>query len=185
MTTLKKILLVLGANFVFNTPALAEFVVKDVEATLKDRDIQVFAKVELNLSEQAELAIDNGVPLVVITEFELMRDGWLWDETIVQQSNARRLRYHSLSGRYVVESLDANELQTYGSVADALRGMGTLRSVIIKVPHDLPAPLPELTLAVRSRLDLNDLPPPMRPLALFSPSWRLSSDWTTWQIVKP
>ena len=39
-------------------------------------------------------------------------------------------------------------------------------------------------MAVRSSLDINALPAPLRPMALFSANWRLSSDWTQWQIAR-
>jgi len=31
---------------------------------------------------------------------------------------------------------------------------------------------------VRSLIDINALPAPLRPTALFSPQWQLSSDWS-------
>ena len=166
-------------------PAQADFVVKDVEANLIERQLHVSTKVELNLSEQAELAVENGVPLIVLTEFALVRTGLLWNSTLFRHSNGKRLRYHSLSDRYVVEDLELDEIDTFSSVAEALESMGVFRSLVFPIPQELNTDSRHYTLTVRSRLDINKLPAALRPLAFFSPSWQLTSDWTSWQITNP
>lgn len=158
-----------------------KFVVKEVSATLVESALQVSARVDLTLSEAAEQAVDNGVPLTVLTEFELQESGALWNQTLAKGVSRTRLRYHALSSQYVVEDGDSNRVETYRSVTDALRRMGSLRTLTI----DLPDPRGDRSryrLAVRSRLDINALPPPLRAMAFFSPEWRLASDWTRWQI---
>lgn len=161
----------------------ADFVVTDVKARLDRNDLYVSTRIQLDLSEQAELAVENGVPLVVLTEFVLMRDGFLWDETLLESRIRQQLRYHSLADRYVVENLEGGEMNTYSSVSKALKSMGVLRSRLSPLPAEVDIDRPEYTLEVRSRLDINRLPAALRPLAFFSPSWRLSSDWTKWQVT--
>ena len=165
--------------------ALADFVVKDVEANLVQQELRVSTKIELNLSEQAELAVENGVPLVVLTEFALVRNGLLWNDTLFKHKNGQRLRYHSLSDRYVVEDLEVEKIDTYSSVTEALQSMGVFRSLVFSVPEEVETDKTDYSLVVRSRLDINKLPAALRPLAFFSPSWQLSSDWTSWQITNP
>ena len=181
---MKRLLVGIACCF-FLEPVWAEFVIKDVQVDLAQREMHVSTKMELTLSEQAELAVENGVPLVVLTEFALIRSGLIWDQVLSEHHNGQLLRYHSLSGRYVVENLDVEEVDTYESVAEALESMGVLRSLVFTVPESVPPDWREYTLAVRSRLDINRLPAALRPLAFFSPSWQLSSDWTTWQITNP
>ena len=161
--------------------AEAEFVVKDVSALLAERALQVSARVDLTLSEAAEQAVDNGVPLTVLTEFEVQESGVLWSHTLARGVSRTRLRYHALSSQYVVEDGISNRVETYRSVADALRRMGSVRTVTIELPNG-EANSSRYRLAVRSRLDINALPPPLRTMAFFSPDWRLASDWTRWQI---
>ena len=163
-------------------PACADFVVKGVEAQLDDRNLRVSARVELNLSEQAELAIENGVPLVLLTEFELQDQGLLWKRTLLESRVRRQLRYHGLAHSYVVEDLEGGEIDIFNSVNEALNSMGVLRDQVFSMPEDVQVGDQEYTLIVRSRLDINRLPAALRPLAFFSPSWRLSSDWTRWQV---
>lgn len=164
-------------------PADADFVVRDVQASLVQQQLHVSTKIELNLSEQAELAVENGVPLVVLTEFALVRSGYFWDNTLFKHRNGKRLRYHSLSDRYVVEDLEVNGINTFNSVTEALQSMGVFRSLVFPLPQEIDANSPHYSLIVRSRLDINKLPAALRPLAFFSPSWQLSSDWTSWRIT--
>ena len=79
-------------------PASADFVVTGVDARLDDRSLHVSARVELILSEQAELAIENGVPLVLLTEFELQDEGFLWKRTLLESRVRRQLRYRPPGG---------------------------------------------------------------------------------------
>lgn len=166
-------------------PVFGDFTVQDVEANLAERALRVSTRIELNLSEQAERAVENGVPLVVLTELELVKGGVFWDQTLAKYRNGQQLRYHSLADRYIVENLNDEHIDTYASLDEALRSMGVLRSLEIPVPEGLEVDSPAYRLEVRSRLDINRLPAPLRPLAFFSPSWRLSSDWTTWPITVP
>lgn len=166
-------------------PVYGEFVVEDVQADLVQQELHVSTKINLSLSEQAELAVENGVPLVVLTEFALIKDGILWDQTLLIYKNGQQLRYHSLSDRYVVQDLDVEGIDTYGSVTEALQSMGALRSLVLRLPESVELNTTGYTLSVRSRLDINKLPAALRPLAFFSPSWQLTSDWTSWQITNP
>lgn len=163
--------------------AYGDFVVKSVQANIVQHELHVSTKIDLNLSEQAELAVENGVPLVVLTEFALVRNGLLWSDTVFKHRNGQVLRYHSLSDRYVVENLNVETIDTFGSVTEALQSMGVFRSLVFSLPETVEAESPDYSLIVRSRLDINELPAALRPMAFFSPSWQLSSDWTSWQIT--
>lgn len=179
----KEVLLPALALFMVLTGAAsADFVVRDVQARLDQQDLHVSTWVEINLSEQVELAIENGVPLVILTEFELLSGGVLWNKALLESRVRRQLRYHSLADRYVVENLENGEIDIYNSVKEALNSMGVLRRQVFTLPVGVKPGVRGYTLAVRSRLDINRLPAALRPLAFFSPSWRMSSDWTRWQV---
>jgi len=176
----------LSAVLLYGMPsgsASADFVVADVQASLDRRELHVTTRIRLDLSEQAELAVENGVPLVVLTEFVLVRDGVLWDDTLLEISIRKQLRFHSLADRYLVEDLEGGRIDLYDSVSEALKSMGVFRSQVFKLPDEVNPYSPGYTLKVRSLLDINRLPAALRPLAFFSPSWRLSSGWTKWQVT--
>jgi len=159
--------------------AHAEFAVKRVSAHREAERVSVNAEVVLNLTPQAQSAVDNGVPLVILTEVAVVRPGAFWSETVTERTVRRRLRYHALSDRYIVEGNDPGEFETFRSAAAALKRLGQLRGLMLTVAQP---PAGDLMVAIRSRLDVNALPPPMRPMALFSADWQLSSNWTRWAI---
>jgi hypothetical protein len=115
----------------------------------------------------------------VLTEFEIMRPGPFWDTTLLRRKLRRRLRYHALSDRYIVERPGNSEIEIFRSMASALRHLGRIKGLQLDFTGHLPE---DSLLAVRSRLDINALPAPLRPMALFSADWQLSSDWTRWRI---
>lgn len=156
--------------------ARAQFVVDKVDAQQVDERIQVRVNLELSLTDGAEQALAHGVPLIVVHEVALKKSGWLWNRVQQRSSERHRLRYHALSGRYVVDSDDA-VLDTFRTVTDALEFINSTSATF-----DVPERSPAYTVAVRSRIDINALPAPLRPTALFSPQWQLSSDWSQWPI---
>lgn len=157
--------------------AHAQFVVDRVDAQRVDEGIRVSVELDLSLTDATEEALSHGVPLIVVHEIALNRSLWFWRRLEQQTSERHRLRYHALSGRYVVDSEDA-VLDTFRSISDALEFINSAAA-----RFDLPAGnAADYNVAVRSRIDINALPAPLRPTALFSPQWQLSSDWSQWPI---
>jgi len=165
--------------FTFSPLSHAEFTIKQVTAQNTEQRLTVSADMHLSLTAEAQAAVENGVPLVVLTEFAVLRPGTFWDETLFKRKLRGRLRYHALSDRYIVERPDKSGIEIYRTVENALRHLGRVR----KIDFDNIGVIPkDCLLAVRSRLDINALPAPLRPMALFSAKWHLSSDWTRWKI---
>ncbi len=158
----------------------AEFSVRKVEVE-NDRDrLLISADMELGLTAEVEAAVNNGVPIVLLTRIALVRDGLFWNHEIDQVTTRARLRYHALSDHYVVDTSDSEGIEMFRSVDDALRRIGTLRGISLAMPG--PTSKPTYSLAVRSRLDIDALPGPLRPMAFLSSDWRLDSNWTRWRI---
>lgn len=167
---------IIVVSLLLSGAARAQFVVDKVEARREGGDIRVQVDLDLSLSDAAEQALAHGVPLIVVHEVALEENGWLWNRVRQRTSERHRLRYHALSGRYVVDSDDA-VLDTFRTVTDALEYINSASA-----SFDAPARSAAYLIAVRSRIDINALPAPLRPTALFSPQWRLSSDWSQWPI---
>jgi hypothetical protein len=161
--------------------AFADFAVRRVEMHSVDNRLLVSADVDLGLTEEVEDAVSNGVPLVLLTEFRIIRSGLLWDADIDQINTRSRLRYHALSDHYIVETSTSEGIEMFRSVDDALRRIGTLRNISLALPESYAKNHHQL--AVRSRLDIDALPGPLRPMAFLSSNWRLNSNWTHWKIL--
>jgi len=156
--------------------ARAQFVVDKVDARRVEEGVRVQVELDLSLSDAAEKALSHGVPLIVVHEVALTRNGWLWNRVQQQTSERHQLRYHALSGRYIVDSDDA-VLDTFRTITDALEYINSTSATFAVSEH-----IADYMVAVRSRIDINALPAPLRPTALFSPQWQLSSDWSQWPI---
>ncbi len=160
--------------------AHAEFVVRKVEMLRDGEQILVSTDIELNLPSEVESAVNNGVPLVLLTELKLVQDWFIWKETISDTRIRSELRYHSLSDHYIVKSSESERIEMFRSVGEALKRIGSVRSLALNLP---PEDGVRRGLAVRSHLDINALPGPLRPMAFLSPSWRLNTDWTHWRVI--
>lgn len=132
-------------------------------------------------------ALENGVPITFFQEFELFHsvpvlgDFWDWETTKWRARLNYELRYHALSEQYVVFSLDTHEQLSFQSLDEALRTLGHIKG--FSLPPKDTADITGLKLRLRSGLDLNALPTPMRPGALISSKWQLNSPWVEakWQ----
>ncbi len=64
----------------------------------------VDANIRMRLTKHAREALQNGVPLEILVEVEVLRERpWLWNETIEHIRKTYRLSYHALSERYIVK----------------------------------------------------------------------------------
>ena len=133
------------------------------------------ADVLVPLPSRLEEALQRGVPLHFVAEFELSRGRWYWlDEKIAQASQTFRLSYHALTRQYRVT---LNGLaQHYPTLDEAVRAMGTVRGWRV-VEVDLLRPGTPYDAQVRMRLDTGQLPKPFQVTALTNRDWTLQAEW--------
>lgn len=139
------------------------------------------AKIAYPLTARVKEAIDNGVPILFQQQLELIKSipllgsYWQWDETLWTSEIRHQLRYHALTQQYIVLDIDTQHQRNYSSLSDALNALGKINQ--LNLPPEYFTDPDNLTLLVRSGLDLNALPTPMRPGALISSKWQLTSPW--------
>ena len=165
--------------------ALAQFDISNGEAQLNKQTLTVSASLELSLSDKAEEALSKGIPLEVITNLRLVqRRRWLWDRQLGAWSLKHRIRYHALSGQYLVSGKlpDIDATESFTSLQEALRYMGNIEEIDLALPETPPAGKQRYRLQLRTSLDIEALPAPLRPVAYTSPAWHLNSGWSTWKV---
>lgn len=137
--------------------------------------------VELNLPPKVEEALNNGIPLVLVIDVRLYRQrALLWDRKVQAWTLRRTLRYHALSGQYLVSGdppVPQNR-ESFNILAEALTQAGALDVNLALVQPVQPEA--EYRIAVRVQLDIEALPHLLRPVAYTSRAWDLDSGWTTW-----
>ncbi|NIR27972.1 MAG: DUF4390 domain-containing protein [Gammaproteobacteria bacterium] len=142
------------------------------------------ADITFDFSEESLEALENGVPLTIILEMQLLRRRRLiWDEAVATREERYQLEVHALSGRYVFKNLHSGPTRSFRTLEEAMAALGTISSLPV-FGSDLLNPKEEYRLRLRARLDIEALPSPLRPLAYLSGPWRLNSDWYVWPIER-
>ena len=142
------------------------------------------ARIRFTFSEDNLEAMRNGVALTVIVDVEVLREReqW-WNETLATHEIRYRIETNVLTGRYRIRSLGDHRTRSYDSFEEMVDALGRLHSIPAIARDRLPAEAPCLA-RIRARLDIEALPSPLRPLAYFSPRWRLNSEWFEWRIER-
>ncbi len=145
------------------------------------------AKIAYPLTPRVKEALSNGVPITFLQEIRLIRSipllgqYWQWQKTRWETTLSYQLRYHALSEQYILKALDTSYQRSFPTLTAALDALGHIES--LNLPPERLSDTIVTRLQIRSRLDLHALPTPMRPGALISSKWQLSSPWSMaeWQ----
>lgn len=139
------------------------------------------AQIDYPLTPRVIEALQNGVPVTFYQEMKLVESFpilgrfWQWETNLWQTRLNYELRYHALSEQYVLKSLETGDQQNFPNLDGALIALGKIED--ISLPPEYTEEPDSLKLLIRSGLDLNALPTPMRPGALISSKWQLTSPW--------
>ena len=128
-------------------------------------------------------ALVAGIPLSLSVDIRLYRlKGPLWKKQIADWRYRHVLDYHRLSGRYSVENLASGQMKTFTTLIEALNSLS-----LIHISEKLPISVHDsdrLQVHLRARLETNELPAPLRLIALFFQDWRQTSEWQQWEIAR-
>jgi hypothetical protein len=139
------------------------------------------ADFEISLNSTLEDALNKGVPLFFLFEFEVIRPRWYWlNEKVLATQQQYRLAYNALTRQYRigVGSLYHN----FGSLAEALDFLSRVRRRQVLETRML-ARGSIYTAGVRMRLDVSQLPKPFQLNALASRDWNIGSEWYRWSVT--
>ncbi len=160
------------------------FSIQSLETLMQDRVYLLSANFKYNFSTEAIEALEHGVPLLILVDIEIRSPRWWWsDATIAELEQGYLLLYHALSESYVVHNLNSGTQTNFISLNQALTFLSKIKKLPI-LDANLLNPKKEYYLRVRTHLDIESLPAPMRPLAYISDDWQLASDWYEWPLQK-
>lgn len=169
------------------TSVMASYATADIEVQKATQRVEndlyvVDAQVDYELTKTALRALDNGVPLTIIVEISVEKDrDYLWNEQILGVRQKYRLERHALSDQYILTALETQTRKNFPSLEDALESLGNIKSLPIGEVGRLNGDGPYL-MRLRCKLDISELPHPLRPIAYLSPQWRLASHWYEWEM---
>lgn len=161
----------------------ANFEIQSANITKIGNGYILNAQIKYPLTARIEEALANGVPITFLQQLKLeetttlLGDYWAWQDTLWIITLRYELRYHALSKQYVLLALDTHHRRSFLTLESALTALGTIEA--LNLPPEHLSDLEDLSLQLRSKLDLYALPTPMRPGALISSKWKLASPWTT------
>lgn len=139
------------------------------------------AEFDLALNPTLEEALEKGVALNFVLEFELVRPRWYWlDEKTLTFSTRYRVTYNALTRQFRVAS---------GLLGQAFESLDEVQRFLSRVTVRPAAPGEQFAkgtryeAAIRLRLDVNALPKPFQVNALAAREWSLQSEWYRWSFT--
>ena len=139
------------------------------------------AAFDVQFSSRLEEAVNRGVPLYFIVEFELARPRWFWfDQKPVQLSQTYRISYTPLLRQYRLSV--GNVYQNFTRFEEVTRVLSRLRGWHVADKGALKKDQ-VYQASVRMRLDTAQLPKPFQLNAIASRDWSLASEWHRWTIT--
>jgi len=141
------------------------------------------AKIDYRFSDEAMEALRKGVPLNIIIDVEIQAQRKWWpDKKVAGLQQKFRIERHALSSRYIVTDLETGDLRNFESVEEMLPRLGEINGLVL-LQAGVGEQQHKLLGRMRTRLDIEALPAPLRPLAYLSRKWRLASGWYRWEIT--
>jgi hypothetical protein len=160
-------------------PAIGnEFKIKNLSSRLVEGQYLVDAEIDYRFSAKAIEALVNGVPLTLEVHVQLRdEEAWIWQDDLVDQRLRYQVRYLALAAVYQVVDLQADTHQNFHTQRSAIDALGEIRNFFL-ISADRLIKGRSYRLSLRSSLDIEALPLPLRPMAYLTSSWKLSSDWS-------
>lgn len=168
----------------FALPAFAAegIALKAAQVQPVDEGWQLDAEFDVQFSPRLEEAVNRGVPLYFVLDFELSRPRWYWfDEKPVRFSQTYKISYTPLLRQYRLSV--GSVYQNFTSLEEVTRVLSRLRGVTIPDNSASKKDISAYQAAIRLRLDTAQLPKPFQLNAIASRDWSLSSDWHRWSLT--
>lgn len=155
--------------------------VRNADLEMDTDGYRLNADFDISFTHTLEDALNKGVALYFVTEFELARPRWYWfDQKVVELRQQFKLSYNALTRQY---RLSVGTLfQNYATLEEAVNVMSQLHNRLVADKEALQKGQ-KYAAALRMKLDLSQLPKPFQVNALSSNDWRLGSDWYRWEVT--
>lgn len=180
-SSLLRFLLVLLFCMAASVRAETGILVKTAELDMVDEVYQLKADFELNFSQPVEDALNKGVPLNFVIEFELNRPRWYWlDENISSVQRQLRISYHALTKQYRLQQQE--QQKGFATLAELKSELGHIQDWRVAERSQLRKRY-SYEARLRMKLDASQLPKPLQVNALASKDWNLESEWFQWTLM--
>ena len=160
--------------------AASSIQIKSAELDQQEDFYSLDADVEINFDKEIEEAVNKGVPLNFLVEFQIVSPRKYWfDDEITTKSKTFSLSYHALSRQYLVNH-GAHQL-SFETIGEAANELGNLSDWKV-VEKSLLEKGELYNAALLIRLDQTKLPKAIQVDAISSEKWNLSSQKFEWTL---
>ncbi len=158
------------------------FVINDASTSLSNEVYQFNADVTYNFSDNVLSAIQNGVPIIIVLDIEILqaRD-YLWGKLIAELKQRYKLQFHAISEQYIVENLNSGSREVFPTLHSALYVLRQIKALPL-IDKKLLRPGKQYNGYAKVRIELESLPVPLRLNAYTTRSWWLGSNWFKWNL---
>jgi len=155
--------------------------VKRAALALGEDSYVLEADFDISLTPTLAEALNKGVSLYFLLEFELIRPRWYWfNENVAGVQQQYRLTYNALTRQYRMGV--GNLYQNFGTLTEAVEVMSRVRRREEIEPGTISKGV-TYAASLRLRLDTTQLPKPFQISALGSREWNIGSDWYHWTVI--
>lgn len=142
------------------------------------------ALIEYRLSSKAREALLAGVPLTIEIDMRVTSPRRLWfDNEHASLEQRFELVYRAVSERFIVRNLNSGQMESFPTLQSALTYLGRVEKLPI-IDADLLEADETYDLRLKTALDIEKFPGPLRLLAFWRRDWSLGSDWYQWRLPK-
>jgi hypothetical protein len=176
--------LIVAGSLALGAAASDAFAVQSANMRLVGDVYRLSVVMDLELPTHVVEAIENGLPITLVTVLQIERPRWYWwDATVARVELRSQLSYHALSQQYLVRDLETGRQRGYLSLQEALADLSVVfdRSVL---DANVLEPGREYEARVRVQLDRLALPAVLRAEGLLNSRWKLQSNWFEWDLVR-
>lgn len=155
---------------------------KNLNSTLVGGVYLLDARIKYDFNDEVLEALEHGVSLRIDIIIRIKKKRkWLWDKKIREDVINYKLDRHPLSNHYLVSNLNSGNRYQLQSLDDALTVMGTIKNYKLIEARDLQKNASYMG-DILAKLNIESLPPPLRPVAYASKHWQLKSPRKKWVI---
>ena len=126
-------------------------------------------------------ALRDGITLSFDLDTRVERERRFWfDAEVVALTLRRELAYHAVSERYVVRDARSGDQQSYATLEEALKALGTVDGWPILVEPQLDGG--QYHVSVRAGVRRGRLPSSLRAIMFWTDDWHRTSEWYSWSL---
>lgn len=160
------------------------FEVRSASTMLVEGVHELDARLQLVLSSEALDALNNGLPLTIELQFRMLRERRLLPDVLDAELAVRfELEYRPLSQRYIVRNLNSGNQESFATLYSALNSLGRVDGLPV-IDDALLQSGKRYRVRLRSLLNTQQYPAPLRLLFFWRDQWQLKSEWFEWSLER-